>query len=56
MCRCGASGHGLGVELAALGLRLDSMIVRVFSKLNDSMILQLFLGKTRSGRISGEQS
>ena len=40
-CRCGAHGHGLVVDLVALGLRLDLMILRVFSNLNDSMILIL---------------
>ncbi|KAK4825110.1 LOW QUALITY PROTEIN: hypothetical protein QYF61_024001 [Mycteria americana] len=38
-CRCGAQGHGLVVDLAVLGLRLDSMILKVFSNLNDSLIL-----------------
>ena len=35
----GTWGHGLVVDLAVLGLRLDSMILKVFSNLNDSMIL-----------------
>lgn len=34
--RCGAYGHGL--YLAVLGLRLDSVILKVFSNLN-SVIL-----------------
>jgi len=29
------------VDLAVLGLRLDSMILKVFSNLNDSMILRI---------------
>ena len=32
-------GHGLMVDLAVLGLRLDSMIVKAFSNLNDPTIL-----------------
>jgi len=32
-------GHGLVVDLAVLGYQFDSMILRVFSNLNDSMIL-----------------
>ena len=39
MCRRDAQGHGLVVELAVLGLRLDSMILRVCSNLKDSMLL-----------------
>ena len=33
MCRLWCLGHGLVVDLVALGLRLDSMILRVFSNL-----------------------
>ena len=39
MCRCGAKGRGLVVDLAGLGLQLDSMTLSVFSNLRDSMIL-----------------
>jgi len=39
MCRCGAQGHGLVVDLAVLGMWLDSMILKFFSSLNGSMIL-----------------
>lgn len=38
MCGCGAQGLGLVVDLAALQL-FDSVILKVFSKLYDSMIL-----------------
>ena len=31
--------YGLVVDLAVLGLRLDSMILRVFSNLTDSTVL-----------------
>lgn len=40
---CGTSGHGLGVDLAVLGLQLTSMILKVISNLNDSDSLFLFL-------------
>jgi len=46
MCRCGTEEHGLVVDLAVLGLRLDSMILKVFSKINDSMILMVSYYKT----------
>lgn len=36
MCRCGAEGHGLGMDLAVLRLQLGPT---VFSNINDSMIL-----------------
>lgn len=36
-CRCGTLGHGLAV----LSLWLGSMVLQVFSNLNDSMILHL---------------
>jgi len=39
MCRCGTLGHGLMVDLAVFGLHLQSMILRAFSNLSDSMIL-----------------
>ena len=39
MCRRSAQGHGLVVDLAVLGLQLDSMILKVFSNLNYSVIL-----------------
>ena len=39
MRRRGAEGGGSGVDLAALGLRLDAMVLRVFSNLNDPIIL-----------------
>jgi len=35
-----AQGHGVVVDLATLGLQLDSMILRVFSNLNDYIILK----------------
>jgi len=34
-----AQGHGLVVDLAVLGLRLDLMDLRIFSNLSDSVIL-----------------
>jgi len=40
--RCGTSGHGLA-GMVVLGWRLDLMILEVFSKLNDSMILWFHL-------------
>jgi len=38
-CRCGAWEHGLVVDLEVLGERLDLMILKVFSNLNDARIL-----------------
>lgn len=38
MCRCVVQGHGLTMDLAVLDLQLDSMILKVFSNLYDSMI------------------
>ena len=38
MCKCGTSGHGLA-GMVVLGGWLDSMILEVFSNLNESMIL-----------------
>ena len=43
MCRRGAYRYGLVVNLAVLGQWLDSMILRVFSSLKDSMIRGAFL-------------
>ena len=37
MCRC-----GVVVDLAVVDLQLDSMILKIFSNLNDSMILWLY--------------
>lgn len=45
LCRYGTRIHGLVVDLAVLGLWLDSMIFNVFFNLNDPMIL-LFYGDT----------
>lgn len=39
MWRCGPLGHGLVEYLGVLDLPFDSMFLRVFSSLNDSMIL-----------------
>lgn len=39
--RCGTWGHGLVVDFVGLGLLLDSMILGVFSNLNESVILSL---------------
>lgn len=39
MCRCSTRGHGSVVDLAMLGLQLDSIILKVFSNLYVSMIL-----------------
>ena len=38
MCRRDTSGHGLS-GMVVLSWRLDLMILKVFSNLNDSMIL-----------------
>jgi len=38
ICRCGTSGRGLVVDLALLGIWLDSMILKVYSNLSGSMI------------------
>lgn len=38
-CRCAPYGHSLVVNLEVFGLQLDSMVLRVFSNLNDSVIL-----------------
>jgi len=40
LCGRGVLGHGIVVELAVLGLQLESMILRIFSNLNNSMVLQ----------------
>lgn len=37
-CRCVIQGHGLMMDLAVLDLKLDSMILKVYSNLHDSMI------------------
>jgi len=39
MYKSGTWGHGLVVDWAVLGLQLDSMFLKVFSNLNDSVIL-----------------
>lgn len=38
LCRCSTSGHSLVVDLAGSDLQLDSIILKVFSNLNYSMI------------------
>ncbi|KAK4830954.1 hypothetical protein QYF61_014413 [Mycteria americana] len=45
-CRCGTC---LVVDLAVLGSWLDSMILRVFSNLNDSVILLLYVWREEQG-------
>lgn len=37
MCKCGAWGHGLVVDLAVVGLLLDLIILKVMSNLKDSV-------------------
>ena len=39
MCRCGTEESGLVVDLVVLGLQLNSLILKVFSNLNDSTVL-----------------
>lgn len=40
MCGPGTKGHGLAVDLVVLGGWLGLIILRVFSNLNDSMIIE----------------
>lgn len=42
MSRCGAQGQDLAMDLEVLGLQLDSMSLRVFSKWNDTMTIFFF--------------
>jgi len=42
---CGTWGHGLVVDLAALGLQLD-LILKAFSNLNGSTFMSMQLGGT----------
>ena len=37
MCRCGTWGHGLVVDVTVLGKWLNSVILKVFSGLNNSV-------------------
>lgn len=39
ICKCFSWGYGLMVDLVASGLHLDSMVLKVFTILNDSVIL-----------------
>lgn len=42
LCICGGQGHVLLVGFAVLAFRLSSMMLKVFSNLNDPVILYVF--------------
>lgn len=42
LCKCGGQGHVLVVGFAVLAFHLSSMMLKVFSNLNDPVILYVF--------------